>query len=196
MSTPFRGLYYGSYKAPREILWLLGVLLLLLMMATAFMGYVLPWGQMSFWGATVITNLFSAIPIVGDTIVTYLWGGYAVGNPTLNRFYLPALPPAVHHRRRGRAARLGAARLGQNNPDGVDVTDVARDTVAFTPYETVKDGLGLSVFLILYAGSSSTCRTSSATPTTTSRPIRANAGAYRAGMVTPAVLRDLARDPQ
>src|SRR5438132_11450935 len=83
----FRGLYYGSYKAPRELLWLLGIVILILMMATAFMGYVLPWGQMSFWGATVITNLFSAIPLVGDSIVTWLWGGFAVANPTLNRFY-------------------------------------------------------------------------------------------------------------
>ena len=83
----FRGLYYGSYKAPREILWILGVLILLLMMATAFMGYVLPWGQMSFWGATVITNLFSAIPLVGESIVTWLWGGFSVDNPTLNRFF-------------------------------------------------------------------------------------------------------------
>ena len=83
----FRGLYYGSYKAPRELLWLLGVVILLLMMATAFMGYVLPWGQMSFWGATVITNLFSAIPLVGEPIVTWLWGGFAVDNPTLNRFF-------------------------------------------------------------------------------------------------------------
>jgi quinol-cytochrome oxidoreductase complex cytochrome b subunit len=83
----FRGLYYGSYKAPRELLWWLGIVILLLMMATAFFGYTLPWGQMSFWGATVITNLFSAIPVVGDSIVTWLWGGYAVGDPTLHRFY-------------------------------------------------------------------------------------------------------------
>src|SRR5258708_12060606 len=83
----FRGLYYGSYKEPRELLWMLGVVILLLMMATAFMGYVLPWGQMSFWGATVITSLFSAIPVVGQSIVTCLWGGFAVDNPTLNRFY-------------------------------------------------------------------------------------------------------------
>ncbi|MCX7317687.1 MAG: cytochrome b N-terminal domain-containing protein, partial [Hyphomicrobiales bacterium] len=82
-----RGLYYGSYKEPREVLWILGVIIFLLMMATAFMGYVLPWGQMSFWGATVITNLFSALPVVGETIVTYLWGGFSVGNPTLNRFF-------------------------------------------------------------------------------------------------------------
>src|SRR5205807_5622153 len=83
----FRGLYYGSYKSPREVLWWIGILILLAMMATAFMGYVLPWGQMSFWGATVITNLFSAIPLVGKSIVTLLWGGFAVSNPTLNRFY-------------------------------------------------------------------------------------------------------------
>jgi ubiquinol-cytochrome c reductase cytochrome b/c1 subunit len=81
-----RGMYYGSYKDPREVLWILGVILFLLMVVTGFMGYVLPWGQMSFWAATVITNLFSAIPGVGDPIVTWLWGGYAVGNPTLNRF--------------------------------------------------------------------------------------------------------------
>ena len=83
----FRGLYYGSYKAPREVLWILGVIIFLMMMATAFMGYVLPWGQMSFWGATVITNLFSAIPLVGESITTWLWGGYSVDNPTLNRFF-------------------------------------------------------------------------------------------------------------
>src|SRR5437660_7922199 len=83
----FRGMYYGSYKEPREVLWILGVILLLLMIMTGFMGYVLPWGQMSFWAATVITNLFSAIPLVGESVVTCLWGGYAVGNPTLNRFY-------------------------------------------------------------------------------------------------------------
>ncbi len=83
----FRGLYFGSYTSPREILWILGVVILLCMMATAFLGYFLPWGQMSFWGATVITNLFSAIPVVGDSIVTLLWGGFSVDNPTLNRFF-------------------------------------------------------------------------------------------------------------
>jgi ubiquinol-cytochrome c reductase cytochrome b/c1 subunit len=96
----FRGMYYGSYKEPREVLWILGVILLLLMIATGFMGYVLVWGQMSFWAATVITNLFSAIPGVGDAIVTWLWGGYAVGDPTLNRFFslhylLPFTPYAT-----------------------------------------------------------------------------------------------------
>ena len=83
----FRGMYYGSYKAPREVLWMIGVLIYLVMMATAFMGYVLPWGQMSFWGAKVITNLFSAIPFVGESVTTWLWGGYSVDNPTLNRFF-------------------------------------------------------------------------------------------------------------
>ena len=83
----FRGIYYGSYKEPREILWIIGVIIFLLMIATGFMGYVLPWGQMSYWEATVITNLFSAFPIVGEPIVTWLWGGYAVGNPTLQRFF-------------------------------------------------------------------------------------------------------------
>jgi ubiquinol-cytochrome c reductase cytochrome b/c1 subunit len=145
----FRGLYYGSYKAPREILWLLGVIILILMMATAFMGYVLPWGQMSFWGATVITNLFSAIPIVGDTIVTYLWGGYAVGNPTLNRFYslhylLPFVIAAVV------VLHVWALHVvGQNNPAGIDVKS-SKDTVPFTPYATIKDAFGLLVFLLVY----------------------------------------------
>ena len=83
----FRGLYFGSYQAPRELLWMIGVFILLAMMATAFMGYVLPWGQMSFWGATVITNLFSAIPLIGEPIVTWLWGGFAVDSPTLQRFF-------------------------------------------------------------------------------------------------------------
>src|ERR687896_667034 len=116
----FRGLYYGSYKAPREVLWILGVLILLLMMATAFMGYVLPWGQMSYWGATVITNLFSAIPWVGEAIVTWLWGGFTVGNATLNRFYslhylFPFLIVGVVF------LHLWALhRFGSNNPLGID----------------------------------------------------------------------------
>src|SRR5262249_17904056 len=83
----FRGMYYGSYKAPRQVLGFLGVALIVLMIATGFMGYVLPWGQMSYWAAKVITNLFSAIPLVGDSIVTWLWGGYTVGSPTLPRFF-------------------------------------------------------------------------------------------------------------
>jgi ubiquinol-cytochrome c reductase cytochrome b/c1 subunit len=147
----FRGIYYGSYKAPREVLWILGVIIYLLMMATAFMGYVLPWGQMSFWGATVITNLFSAIPLVGKSISTWLWGGYAVGDPTLNRFFslhylLPFMIAGVV------VLHVWALHVaGQNNPDGVDVKNVERDTVAFTPYATLKDVFGLSCFLIFYA---------------------------------------------
>ena len=145
-----RGLYYGSYKDPREVLWILGVILFLLMIATGFMGYVLPWGQMSFWAATVITNLFSAIPGVGESIVTWLLGGYAVGNPTLNRFYsLHYLLPFVI---------VGVVVLhvwalhvaGQNNPIGIEPKS-EKDTVAFTPYATVKDAFFMVVFFILYA---------------------------------------------
>ena len=146
----FRGLYYGSYKKPRELLWMLGVAILLLMMATAFMGYVLPWGQMSFWGATVITNLFSAIPLVGKSIVIWLWGGFSVDNPTLNRFFalhylLPFVIFAVV------ALHVVAVHItGSNNPDGVDV-QAPRDTVAFHPYFTAKDSVGLGVFLLFFA---------------------------------------------
>ncbi len=146
----FRGLYYGSYKAPRELLWMLGVVILLLMMATAFMGYVLPWGQMSFWGATVITNLFSAIPLVGESIVVWLWGGFSVDNPTLNRFFalhylLPFLIVGVvilH--------LVALHRFGSNNPLGID-TRGPQDTVPFHPYYTIKDFFGLSIFLSLFA---------------------------------------------
>ncbi|HEV3178592.1 MAG TPA: cytochrome b/b6 [Stellaceae bacterium] len=146
----FRGLYYGSYKYPRELLWMLGVVILLLMMATAFMGYVLPWGQMSFWGATVITNLFSAIPIVGNDIVTWLWGGFAVGNPTLNRFYslhylLPFLIVGVV------VLHLVALHQhGSNNPLGIDRKG-PQDSIPFHPYYTIKDMFGMGVFLIVYA---------------------------------------------
>ncbi|MEM7740304.1 MAG: cytochrome b N-terminal domain-containing protein [Pseudomonadota bacterium] len=147
-----RGLYYGSYKEPRELLWIIGVVIFLLMMATAFMGYVLPWGQMSFWGATVITNLFSAIPLVGDPIKTLLWGGFSVDNPTLNRFY------ALHYLLPFLIA--GAVILhiwalhvpGNNNPSGVEVKDVKKDTVPFHPYYTVKDGFAAVLFLMLFAG--------------------------------------------
>ncbi len=146
----FRGLYYGSYKAPREILWILGVLIFLAMMATAFMGYVLPWGQMSFWGATVITNLFSAFPIVGDPIVTWLWGGFSVDNPTLNRFFaLHFLLPFVIFA----LVFLHVAALhitGSNNPLGIDAKG-PQDTVPFNPYVTVKDGFAIVVFFIFYA---------------------------------------------
>ena len=146
----WRGLWYGSYKAPREILWILGVVIFLLMMATAFMGYVLPWGQMSFWGATVITNLFSAIPVVGESIVIWLWGGFSVDNPTLNRFFslhylLPFVIVGV--------VFLHVAALhitGSNNPLGIDPKG-PQDTLPFHPYYTVKDSVGLVVYFIVFA---------------------------------------------
>jgi quinol-cytochrome oxidoreductase complex cytochrome b subunit len=146
----FRGLYYGSYKAPREMLWWIGILILLAMMATAFMGYVLPWGQMSFWGATVITNLFSAFPIIGDPLVTWLWGGFSVDNPTLNRFFsLHYLMPFVI---------LGLVVLHvwalhtvrSNNPTGVEIKTPA-DAIPFHPYYTIKDLYGMGVFLIFFS---------------------------------------------
>jgi len=146
----FRGLYYGSYKAPRELLWMIGVVILLLMMATAFMGYVLPWGQMSFWGAKVITNLFSAVPIFGESIVTWLWGGFTVDNPTLNRFFalhylLPFIIVAVV------VLHIWALhQFGSNNPLGIDPKG-PQDKIPFHPYYTVKDAFGLGVFLIAFA---------------------------------------------
>jgi ubiquinol-cytochrome c reductase cytochrome b/c1 subunit len=146
----FRGLYYGSYKQPRELLWILGVIILILMIMTAFMGYVLPWGQMSYWAATVITNLFSAIPLIGQNIVTFLWGGFTVGNPTLNRFYalhylLPFVILAIvllH--------LIALHRFGSNNPLGIDLKG-PQDTLPFHPYFTIKDLFGLTVFLLVYA---------------------------------------------
>ena len=146
----FRGLYYGSYKAPREILWMLGVLTLLVMTGTAFMGYVLPWGQMSFWAATVITSMFSAVPLIGDSIVTWLWGGFSVGNPTLTRFYalhylLPFLIFGLVF------VHLWALHVHKsNNPLGVDIKEPA-DTIPFHPYFTIKDLFTLAAYLILFA---------------------------------------------
>ncbi|ESY73552.1 cytochrome B [Mesorhizobium sp. LNHC252B00] len=145
-----RGLYYGSYKAPREFLWVLGCTNLLLMMATAFIGYVLPWGQMSYWGATVITNFFTAIPLVGDWIQQLLLGGFAVGNPTLNRFF------ALHYLLPFMLAGVVTLHIwalhvvGQNNPTGVEVKSKT-DVVDFTPYATVKDAVGIIVFLFFFA---------------------------------------------
>ncbi|MEK4033870.1 cytochrome b/b6 [Methylocystis sp. IM3] len=147
----FRGMYYGSYKEPREVLWILGVIIFMVMMATGFLGYVLPWGQMSFWAATVITNLFSAIPVVGTGITTWLLGGYSVDNPTLNRFFalhylLPFIIVAIV------ALHVWALHVtGQNNPTGVEVKNVKKDTVPFTPYATMKDGFAIAAFLVLYA---------------------------------------------
>ncbi len=145
-----RGMYYGSYKEPREVLWILGVIIFLLMMATAFMGYVLPWGQMSFWGATVITNLFSAIPLVGESITTWLWGGFAIDNPTLNRFFslhylLPFMIAGVV------ILHIWALHVsGQNNPTGIDIKS-KDDTVPFTPHATIKDSFGIICFFIFFA---------------------------------------------
>lgn len=144
-----RGLYYGSYRKPRELLWMFGVVIMLLMMATAFMGYALPWSQMSGWGVTVITSLFSAFPIVGDGLVTWLWGGFSVDNPTLNRFFaLHFLLPFVI---------LGVVFIhvwalhvtGSNNPTGVE-PKTAKDTVPFHPYYTTKDSYGAIVFLTIF----------------------------------------------
>ncbi|ORE96877.1 cytochrome b/b6-like protein [Aurantimonas sp. 22II-16-19i] len=146
----FRGLYYGSYKAPREVLWILGVIIFLLMMATAFMGYVLPWGQMSFWGATVITGFFTAFPLIGDPIQQLLLGGFAVDNATLNRFFslhylLPFMIAGVV------ILHVWALHVtGQTNPTGVEVKS-SKDTVPFTPHATIKDGFAMVVFLAIFA---------------------------------------------
>ena len=144
-----RGLYYGSYKAPREVLWWIGIIIFLLTMATAFMGYVLPWGQMSFWGATVITNLFSAIPVVGESIVQWLWGGYSVDNPTLNRFFvLHFLMPflivgiVLLH-------LMALQTTGSNNPSGVPMKS-KKDSIPFHPYFTIKDMVGFALFFIIF----------------------------------------------
>ena len=145
-----RGLYYGSYKAPREMLWLLGVVIYLLAMATGFLGYVLPWGQMSFWGAKVITGLFEAIPLVGKPIQELLLGGFAPDNAALNRFFslhylLPFVIVGVV------IMHIWALHIpGSNNPTGVDVKG-PQDTVPFHPYYTAKDGWTLGLFLILFS---------------------------------------------
>ena len=147
----FRSLYYGSYKEPREVIWIIGMIIYLLMMATAFMGYVLPWGQMSFWGATVITSLFSAVPLVGESITNWLWGGYAVDNPTLTRFFslhylLPFLILGLV------VLHIWALHVpGNNNPIGIDVKKPSRDTVPFHPYIVIKDIFALLLFLIVFA---------------------------------------------
>ena len=146
----FRNLYYGSYKAPREVLYLLGIIIYGLMMATAFLGYTLPWGQMSFWGATVITNILAAIPVVGDTIQSLLWGGYSVGNPTLNRFFslhylLPFMIAGVV------VLHIWALHVvGQNNPTGIPIKS-GKDAVPFTPHATIKDVFASVVFALFFA---------------------------------------------
>ena len=144
----FRGLYYGSYAAPRQFVWVIGVIILLLMIITAFIGYVLPWGQMSLWGATVITNLVSAVPLVGDSIVAWLWGGFSVDNATLNRFFslhylLPFVIAAVS------LVHLAALHQeGSGNPLGIDASG---DKIPMYPYFIVKDLLGIVVFIIFFS---------------------------------------------
>ncbi len=144
-----RGLYYGSYKSPRELVWFFGIFLFVATMATAFMGYVLPWGQMSYWGANVITNLFSAVPFIGDDIVIWLWGGFSVDNPTLNRFFaLHFLLPFII---------LGLVIVhvvalhvhGSNNPTGIEIKS-KKDSIPFHPYYTVKDFFGFGIFFMIY----------------------------------------------
>lgn len=144
----FRGLYYGSYIYPRGRLWASGVVIFLLMMATAFMGYVLPWGQMSFWGATVITNLFSAVPLVGGSIVEWLWGGFSVSNATLNRFF------SLHYLMPFAITGLVIVHLallhkdGSNNPLGINTN---LETVPFYPYFYVKDLFAFFIFAFIFA---------------------------------------------
>nr|YP_009092436.1 apocytochrome b [Gloeochaete wittrockiana]AIM52022.1 apocytochrome b [Gloeochaete wittrockiana] len=144
----FRGLYYGSYVAPRQAVWIIGVAIFLLMMATAFLGYVLPWGQMSFWGATVITNLFSAIPLVGDSIVYWLWGGFSVDNATLNRFFslhylLPFVISALAF-----LHMVALHQYGSNNPVGITV---GAEKVSFFPYFYLKDLVGWIGFFVFFS---------------------------------------------
>ena len=194
----FRGIYYGSYKAPREVLWILGVIIYLLMMATAFMGYVLPWGSMSFAGATVITNLFTAIPLVGTGVAHWLWGGYAVGDPTLNRFFslhylLPFMIAGVV------GLHIWALHVGgQNNPDGVEVQGRrARHRRLHALCDDQGPVRALACSLILYAWfvfyiPNYLLDADNSVP---ANPLVTPA-AYRAGMVSAAVLRDPARDPQ
>ena len=155
----FRGLMYGSYKQPRELIWLFGMLIYLALMAEAFMGYLLPWGQMSYWGAQVIVNLFGAIPVIGEDLSIWIRGDYVISDATLNRFFafhviavpLVLLGLVVAH-------ILALHEVGSNNPDGVEIKKnkgpdgVPLDGIPFHPYYTVKDIVGVVVFLMFYAG--------------------------------------------
>ena len=155
----FRALIYGSYKNPRELLWLFGVLIFLLLMAEAFFGYLLPWGQMSYWGAQVIVNLFATIPFIGPDLAEWVRGDYLISDATLNRFFafhVIALPLALAgliflH-------LVALHEVGSNNPDGIEIkktkdkkTGIPLDGIPFHPYYTVKDLMGLTVFLIIFA---------------------------------------------
>ena len=146
----FRAMYFGSYKEPRQVMWLIGITIFFLMVATAFLGYTLPWGQMSLWGATVITSLFTAIPFFGEGIVQWLWGGYAVDDPTINRFYVlhwllafVILGIVILH-------VIALHIVGSNNPSGIEPKDT-RDTVTFHPYTTAKDIVGMIAFATIFA---------------------------------------------
>lgn len=155
----FRGLIYGSYKQPRELVWIFGTLIFLLLMAEAFMGYLLPWGQMSFWGAQVIVNLFASIPVIGPDLSVFIRGDFVVGDATLNRFFalhviaipLILLALVVAH-------LIALHEVGSNNPDGVEIKKLKGedgkplDGIPFHPYYTVKDVLGVAVFLIVFSG--------------------------------------------
>ena len=147
----FRGMYYGSYKEPRELLWIIGIFIFFAMMSAAFLGYVLPWGQMSFWGATVITNLFSIIPFFGESIVQWLWSGFSIDNPTLNKFYsLHYLMPFVIFALV--FVHLWALHTHKSsNPLGIEVQG-DEDEIPFHPYYTAKDAYGFGVFLIFFLG--------------------------------------------
>src|SRR6056297_966927 len=154
----FRALMYGSYQKPRELVWILGVLIYQVLMAEAFMGYVLPWGQMSYWGAQVIVSLFGAIPYVGDALVEWIRGDYYIADATLNRFFalhVVALPMVLVALVVLHLAALHE--VGSNNPDGVDIkankdqNGIPRDGIPFHPYYTVKDIFGVGVFLLLFA---------------------------------------------
>ena len=155
----FRGLIYGSFRKPRELIWIFGVIIYLALMAEAFMGYLLPWGQMSYWGAQVIVNLFAAVPFIGEDLALWIRGDFVVGDATLNRFFsfhviaVPLVLLALV------AAHLVALHeVGSNNPDGIEikknkdpVTHIPRDGIPFHPYYTVKDILGVVVFLIVFS---------------------------------------------
>ena len=154
----FRALLYGSYRAPRELLWLIGMLVYLALMAEAFLGYVLPWGNMSFWAAQVIVNLFSTVPLVGPALVIWISGDYGIADATLNRFF--ALHVAVVPLALLLLVMLHLVALhqvGSNNPDGVEINDRRRedgkplDGIPFHPYYTVKDMVGVGVFFVLFA---------------------------------------------
>jgi ubiquinol-cytochrome c reductase cytochrome b subunit len=153
----FRGLMYGSYRKPRELLWIIGVIIYLVMMATAFMGYLLPWGQMSYWGAQVIVNLFSAVPVVGPDLGVWIRGDYVISDATLNRFFalhflLPFLLAAVVF-----VHIVALHKVGSNNPDGIEIkknkdeNGIPLDGIPFHPYYSVKDIAGVAGFLFLFA---------------------------------------------